>query len=55
MAALRHAIESNTQYKNYIDKIFVIEFVPRGTLGKVQRDELKKMLQDIGEEKEPAG
>jgi len=54
MAALRHAIESNTQYKNYIDKIFVIEFVPRGTLGKVQRDELKKMLQDIGEEKEPA-
>ena len=55
MAALRHAIESNTQFKNNIDQIFVVEVVPRGTLGKVQRDELKKMLQDIGEEKEPAG
>jgi acyl-coenzyme A synthetase/AMP-(fatty) acid ligase len=55
MAALRHAIESNTQYKNNIDKIFVVEAVPRGTLGKVQRDELKKMLQDIGEEKTSTG
>jgi acyl-coenzyme A synthetase/AMP-(fatty) acid ligase len=50
MAALRHAIESNAEFKNNIDKIFVVETVPRGTLGKVQRDELKKMLQSIGEQ-----
>jgi acyl-coenzyme A synthetase/AMP-(fatty) acid ligase len=50
MAALRYSIESNAQYKNNIDKIFVVEAIPRGTLGKVQRDDLKKMLQEIGEE-----
>jgi acyl-coenzyme A synthetase/AMP-(fatty) acid ligase len=49
LAALRHAIESNVQFKNNIDKIFVVEAIPRGTLGKVQRDELKTMLQKIGE------
>jgi acyl-coenzyme A synthetase/AMP-(fatty) acid ligase len=49
MAALRHTIESNTQYKSNIDKIFVVEGIPRGTLGKIQRDDLKKMLQEIGE------
>ena len=48
VAALRHTIELNAQFRNNIDKIFVVEGVPRGTLGKVQRDDLKKMLQDIG-------
>lgn len=49
IGVLRHTIESNTQFKNNIDKIFVVDAIPRGTLGKVQRDELKKMLQSIGE------
>jgi acyl-coenzyme A synthetase/AMP-(fatty) acid ligase len=52
MATLRHTLESNAQYKNNIDKIFVVETIPRGTLGKIQREELTKMLQDISEEKE---
>ena len=55
MAALRHTIESNAQYKDNIDKIFVVEAIPRGTLGKIQRDELKKILQDIAEEKDSTG
>jgi acyl-coenzyme A synthetase/AMP-(fatty) acid ligase len=50
IAALRHTIESNTHYKNNIDRIFVVEAIPRGTVGKIQRDELKTMLQGIGEE-----
>ena len=50
IAALRHAIESNAQFKNNIDKIFVVEKIPRGTLGKVQRDELKNMLEQIGQD-----
>src|SRR5262249_15591353 len=53
VAALRHAIESNSHYKNNIDKIFVVETIPRGTLGKIQRDELKKMLQEIDGEGNP--
>jgi cyclohexanecarboxylate-CoA ligase len=50
IAALRVTIESNAHYKNNIDRIFVVESIPRGTLGKVQRDELKALLQGIGEE-----
>ena len=50
IAALRHTIKSNAHYKNNIDRIFVVEEIPRGTLGKIQRDELKTMLQGIGEE-----
>ena len=55
MATLRHTLESNAHYKNNIDKIFVVEGIPRGTLGKIQRDEFKKMLQDIAEENGRAG
>jgi acyl-coenzyme A synthetase/AMP-(fatty) acid ligase len=47
---LREKIEANTDFGTNIDKLFVVETIPRGTLGKVQRDELKKMLQSIGEE-----
>jgi acyl-coenzyme A synthetase/AMP-(fatty) acid ligase len=46
IAAIRFAIESSSHYRNNIDKIFVIESIPRGTLGKIQRDELKRMLDD---------
>ena len=49
VATLRVMIESNAQFKNNIDRIFVVEGIPRGTLGKVQRDELKSLLQGIGE------
>jgi long-chain acyl-CoA synthetase len=47
---LREKIEANTNFGTNIDKLFVVESIPRGTLGKIQRDELKKMLQSIGEE-----
>ena len=49
LAPLRYTIESNDRYRNNIDKIFVVESIPRGALGKIQREELKKMLQDIAE------
>lgn len=49
VATLRVMIESNAHFKNNIDRIFVVEGIPRGTLGKVQRDELKSLLQGIGE------
>ena len=48
IAALRHTIESNPQFKNNIDRIFVVEAIPRGVLGKVQNDELEKALRKIG-------
>jgi acyl-coenzyme A synthetase/AMP-(fatty) acid ligase len=50
IAAFRHTIETNAHYKNNIDRIFVVEAIPRGTLGKIQREELKKMLQGINAE-----
>lgn len=50
VAALRHTIESNPQLKNNIDRIFIVEAIPRGLLGKVQSDELEKMLNYIGAE-----
>jgi acyl-coenzyme A synthetase/AMP-(fatty) acid ligase len=49
LAALRQKVESNRDFGPNIDRLFVVEAIPRGTLGKVQRDELKKMLQEIGE------
>ncbi len=50
MAFFRRSIESNTQFGTNIDKLFVIEAIPRGTLGKIQREDLKRMLQAIGED-----
>jgi hypothetical protein len=50
IGAIRFAIESNVHFKNNVDKIFVVEAVPRGTVGKIQRDQLQKMLQSIAEE-----
>lgn len=47
---LREKIEANKDFGTNIDKLFVVEAIPRGTLGKIQRDELKGMLQSIGEE-----
>jgi acyl-coenzyme A synthetase/AMP-(fatty) acid ligase len=45
-AATRFTIEANAFYKSNIDKVFLVESIPRGTLGKIQRDELKKKLQE---------
>jgi 3-phosphoshikimate 1-carboxyvinyltransferase len=50
IGAIRFAIESNAHFKSNVDKIFVIDAVPRGTVGKIQRDQLKIMLQSIAEE-----
>jgi acyl-coenzyme A synthetase/AMP-(fatty) acid ligase len=52
IGALRQKIEANENFGTNIDKLFVTETIPRGTLGKIQRDELKKMLQSIAEEAE---
>jgi acyl-coenzyme A synthetase/AMP-(fatty) acid ligase len=55
VGAIRFAVEANAHFKNNIDKIFVVEAVPRGTVGKIQRDELKKLLQSIAEQSELPG
>jgi acyl-coenzyme A synthetase/AMP-(fatty) acid ligase len=52
IGAIRIAIEDNAHFKNNVDKIFVVDAIPRGTIGKVQRDELKKLLQSIMEQAE---
>jgi long-chain acyl-CoA synthetase len=50
LAAFRHHIETNTQFGTNIDKLFVVESIPRNELGKIQPALLKEMLQSIGEE-----
>ncbi len=47
LEATRLTIEANAFYKSNIDRIFAVEAIPRGALGKVQRDELRKLLQEI--------
>ncbi len=50
IGTLREKIEANANFGTNLDKLFVVETIPRGTLGKIQRDELKKMLQGVDEE-----
>ena len=50
LAAFRHHIEINAQFGTNIDKLFVVESIPRNELGKIQPALLKEMLQNIGEE-----
>jgi len=50
IGALRQKIEDNESFGTNIDKLFVVEAIPRGTLDKIQRDELRKLLQSIGED-----
>ncbi len=47
--ALRQMIDSNTEFGPNTDKVFVVESIPRGQLGKIKRDELKQILLDIAE------
>jgi len=49
-AAFRHHIESNGQFGLNIDKLFVVESIPRNELGKIQQALLKGLLQEIGEQ-----
>jgi acyl-coenzyme A synthetase/AMP-(fatty) acid ligase len=49
LGALRTRIEADTTFGTNFDKLFVVESIPRGGLGKIQRDELKAMLQNIAE------
>jgi acyl-coenzyme A synthetase/AMP-(fatty) acid ligase len=51
LAAFRQHIESNAQFGLNIDKLFVVESIPRNELGKIQPGLLKEMLQGINEEK----
>ncbi len=47
--AFRHMIDLNKEFGPNADKIFVVESIPRGQLGKIKRDELKKILLNITE------
>jgi acyl-coenzyme A synthetase/AMP-(fatty) acid ligase len=55
IGALRQKIEANASFATNIDRLFAVEAIPRGTLAKIRRDELKKLLQSIGEEADPPG
>ena len=47
MAEFRRYVENDQKFGRNIDKLFVVEEIPRGELGKVQRPFLREMLQDI--------
>jgi acyl-coenzyme A synthetase/AMP-(fatty) acid ligase len=50
LTALRHEIETDEKFGRLIDKIFIVETIPRGTLGKVHREGLAQMLKNMTEE-----
>jgi acyl-coenzyme A synthetase/AMP-(fatty) acid ligase len=50
IGTLRERIETNANFGTNIDKLFVVDAVPRGALGKIQRDKLKDLLQSIAED-----
>jgi acyl-coenzyme A synthetase/AMP-(fatty) acid ligase len=50
IGALRKTVEADANFGTNIDKLFIVETIPRGTLGKIQREELKKMLESIAED-----
>jgi acyl-coenzyme A synthetase/AMP-(fatty) acid ligase len=50
IATLRQTIDANTEFGTSIDRLFVVEIIPRSPIGKVQREELKKMLQGVSED-----
>jgi acyl-coenzyme A synthetase/AMP-(fatty) acid ligase len=47
LAAFRRHIEANAQFGHNIDKLFVVESIPRNELGKIQHALLKEMLESI--------
>jgi len=50
MGAFRQYIESNERYRGNIDKMFVVDEIPRGENRKLQREQLQAMLKTIIEE-----
>jgi long-chain acyl-CoA synthetase len=50
LAELRRQIEANREFGPNIDKLFVVETIPRGQLGKIQRAQLSEMLQSINQD-----
>jgi long-chain acyl-CoA synthetase len=50
LAVFRQHIESNAQFGTNIDKLFVVESIPRNELGKIQQALLKEFLQSINED-----
>lgn len=50
LSAFRHHVEANTKFGGNIDRLFVVESIPRNELGKIQPALLKEMLQSINEE-----
>ena len=50
LAAFRRYIESDSQFGTNIDKLFVVQSIPRNELGKIQQVQLKEMLQSIYED-----
>jgi acyl-coenzyme A synthetase/AMP-(fatty) acid ligase len=50
MGAFRRYVESNETYRGNIDKMFVVEEIPRGEHRKLQRQELQAMLKSIIED-----
>lgn len=50
MATFRQKIDSSPEFGGNIDRLFVVEVIPRGQLGKIQREQLKEMLQSINED-----
>jgi acyl-coenzyme A synthetase/AMP-(fatty) acid ligase len=47
MGSFRQHIESNDRFSSNIDKMFVVEAIPRGENRKLQREELQAMLKSI--------
>jgi acyl-coenzyme A synthetase/AMP-(fatty) acid ligase len=50
MGEFRRRIESNQNFSRNIDKMFVVEEIPRGENRKLQREQLQAMLKSIVEE-----
>ena len=50
MAELRQQIDSSEEFGRNIDQLFVVEAIPRGQLGKIQREQLSEMLESINED-----
>jgi acyl-coenzyme A synthetase/AMP-(fatty) acid ligase len=50
LAAFRQHIEGDAKFGHNIDKLFVVESIPRNELGKIQPALLKEMLQSIDAE-----
>ena len=50
MSVLRQRIDFERGIGRNIDQLFVVETIPRGQFGKIQREQLKEMLQSINED-----